>query len=295
MSSRWDGAAEVIVIHRDRPEACLATVRAFLGEGPGLHVTVVDNGSSPEAIGDLRRSLPAAVDLVENGHNLGFGPAANVGLSRWLARGTGEWAVIAPHDAQPVPGSVAALLETGSARPRAGVCCADYGDRGRPRVDRYLGGLVFPAPDGDAETWIPTDHPHGTMLALRRSCLVDVGLFDERYFAYVEEADLGLRAVAAGWDVGVVPAAVVINPHTSVARPVVEYLQLRNTLLLIREHFGLYPVVVRTVIAALSTLHQSLRPSRRAAWFDAGARMLAVADFARGRYGEPPASVAARP
>ena len=42
------------------------------------------------------------------------------------------------------------------------------------------------------------------MLFARRGALEDVGLFDERYFAYCEEADLGLRAVAAGWEVGLV-------------------------------------------------------------------------------------------
>ena len=39
------------------------------------------------------------------------------------------------------------------------------------------------------------------MLA-RRECLADVGLFDERYFAYCEEAELAIRAKQAGWQVG---------------------------------------------------------------------------------------------
>ena len=47
------------------------------------------------------------------------------------------------------------------------------------------------------EGWEPVDYPHGTLLLARRACLEDVGLFDERYFSYCEEADLGLRARAA--------------------------------------------------------------------------------------------------
>src|SRR5207253_10955484 len=74
-------------------------------------------------------------------------------------------------------------------------------------------------------------------MLVRRGCLQEVGLFDERYFAYCEEADLGVRATRAGWEVGVVWHALVRNPSLSVSVAAVEYLKLRNTLLLVRQHF----------------------------------------------------------
>ena len=78
------------------------------------------------------------------------------------------------------------------------------------------------------------------MLA-RRECLAEVGLFDERYFAYCEEAELALRAKRAGWQVGVVRGAEVRNTDVGSRAAVVDYLQLRNTLLMVREHSGRYP------------------------------------------------------
>lgn len=276
---------EVVVVHHHQPDKCVRTCRAFLAQGLPVCLTVVDNGSSRTDLALLGQRVPEARILAQ-GANRGFGPAANAGLRRWLEEGAGDWAVLAPHDALPQPGALARLLEVAGSVPRAGLACAEYGDQTRPVMDHYLGGMIVPL--GGAGPWVPTAHPHGTMLALRRDCLIDVGLFDERYFAYVEEADLALRALRRGWETGMVVGAVVRNPGTSVGRPVVEYLQTRNTLLLVREHFGAYHGFIRLCIALLSTLYQMARPSRRQAWFDARARWLAMGDRIRRRYGPPP-------
>ena len=277
----------VVLIHHHQPERCLATADAFARQTVPVRLIVVDNGSTVDEV-DRLRSLPDAT-LVELGANRGFGPAANAGIRHWLDTGEGDWVVIAPHDARPAPDALEVLLAEAELRPRAGIACAEYGDRTRAVVDRYLGGLVVPL-DADGP-WISTEHPHGTLLALRRACLLDVGTFDERYFAYVEEADLALRARAAGWETGMVLGSVVRNPGTTVGRPVVEYLQTRNTLLLIREHFGAYNASMRLLIAVLSTANQWLRPSRRAPWFDARARWMAMRDFVRRRFGPPPVAL----
>lgn len=281
-----------VIVHHRQPAKCVATVRAFQAQEAVGAVLVVDNGSDSADLESLRRQLPE-VEILALGANRGFGPGANAGLRRWLAGGVGEWAVVAPHDARPHPAAVQKLVEVAGGRLRAGLACAEYGDDTRPVVDPYLGGMVVPL-EG-AGPWVATTHPHGTLLALRRSCLEQVGLFDERYFAYVEEADLALRAAAAGWESGMVVGAVVANPGTNVVRPVVEYLQTRNTLLLVRDHFGAYRGLVRLAIAALSTVYQTARPSRRAAWFDAKARWRAMGDRLRGRYGPPPADLLALP
>ena len=275
----------VVVIHHGQPDRCIGTAAAFSGQTVPVRLIVVDNGSPARDRERLRRCLPDAT-IVELGANRGFGPAANAGIRRWLDTGRGEWVVVAPHDSRPAPDALAVLMDVAGRRPRAGIACAEYGDRTRAVVDPFLGGLVVPL---DAEgPWIATEHPHGTLLALRRQCLAEVGLFDERYFAYVEEADLGLRASAAGWEVGMVLGSVVRNPGTTVRRPVVEYLQTRNTLLLVRDHFGAYNASMRLLIGVVSTANQWLRPSVRAPWFDARARWMAMADYLRRRFGPPP-------
>jgi N-acetylglucosaminyl-diphospho-decaprenol L-rhamnosyltransferase len=286
----------VVVVHRSQPARCATTVAALCDaavQGVEASALVVDNGSSPADLALLRAGLPG-VEVLELGANTGFGPGANAGLRRWMARPAaeaGEWVAVAPHDALPAPGCLGRLAAAASARPRAGLASADVGDGATPVVDRYFGAITRPAVVG--EGWEAADHPHGTLLLARRACLEDVGLFDERYFAYGEEADLGLRARAAGWEVGVVRGADVRNPHLGGSLAVVDYLQVRNTLLLVREHGGRWPVTVRAAMALWSAAAGVTVRGRagRPPVFDARARLLAVRDVALGRFGPPPPSL----
>lgn len=258
-----------------------------------MSILVVDNGSAPEAVEKLRANL-SDVELIVLGANTGFGPGANVGIRRWLddpARS--EWVAVAPHDALPKTGCLERVLAAAQARSRAGLACADVGDASMPVVDPYFGGITRPlgalrigppAVDG----WIEAGYPHGTLLFARRRCLEEIGLFDERYFAYCEEADLGERARRAGWQVGLVKGADVRNPYLGSAGATVDYLMLRNTLLLVRRHFGRYRVSIRFVMALWQLGAGWVRGGRRSPLFHPRARVRALVDFARGSFGPPP-------
>ncbi len=272
----------------------MGTGRALLAEGVD-RLVVVDNGSPAAALETVRAGLPEA-EIVALGHNAGFGPGANAGLARWLAEDpsvAGEWVLVCPHDAQPDPGCVATLLTAASARDRAGLASAEYGDDhvrlARPVIDRYLGGIL--GPTDRRPGWEDADHPHGTLLLASRACLDDIGLFDERYFAYCEEADLGLRATAAGWEVGIVWGAVVRNPAMSSERGVPEYLMLRNSLQLVHRNFGAYRAGIRFLMAIWTTGAGVLSPTWRPLFWHLGGRLLAMRDFLLGRVGPPPAAL----
>ena len=195
----------------------------------------------------------------------GFGPGANVGLRRWLEhRRRASGSALAPHDALPGAGLPAAAARRRRAPPagRPGLRRRRR-RRTRPCVDPLLRRHPIRAGDASTEGWEPADYPHGTLLLARRACLEEVGLFDERYFAYCEEADLGLRA--RGRRVGDRPRARRRGraTRTSASRvAVVDYLQLRNTLLLVREHFGRYKAFIRCCIALWHLADGVVRPHR---------------------------------
>ncbi len=252
----------VVVVHRDQPEALAATVVSLRAGWSGrLQVVVADNASTerPELDG---------VEVVSTGGNRGFGGGANVGLR--LART--PWVAVCPHDVEVGEGALDRIVEVADARPRAGFACADLGLPQVPVVDPYFGGISVPAVrSGD---WAPAGYPHGTLLVARLACLHQVGLFDEAFFAYCEEADLALRAGARGWLSGQVWEATARNTGLG-SQQVSQYLQARNTLHLVRRWFGRYRASVRLALE-LKTAAQS-RPSR-----------LAVRDFLAGRWGPPP-------
>ncbi|HNH94840.1 MAG TPA: glycosyltransferase [Microthrixaceae bacterium] len=294
----------VVIVHWNQPADCLRTVERFGDREVPVRVTVVDNASDVGALDELRSGLdamrpgwatgPAGLELIEHGTNAGFGPGANVGLRRFLADpDDGEWVALAPHDVDPFPGCLAAVLDAVSKRPRAGLACADVGDGMVPVIDPYFGGMAVPAdvpgPDSpDLPRWEDVDYPHGTLMFLRRATLEEVGLFDERYFSYCEEAELALRARRAGWRVGLVRGARVQNMHvgSSVAR--VDHLQTRNTLLLVQEMSGWYHAAIRSAITLAQTARGVLQPSSRPYIFDARARLRGLRDFWLRRFGPPP-------
>ena len=278
----------VVVVHRNRPERFRATVDALRAQTVPTRVLAVDSGSEPDARDAVAEMVAERADdeLLAFDENLGFGPGANAGLRHWLAHGTGEWVGLCPHDALAAPDCAEGLLAAVAPRPRAGLASADVGDALSPVVDRYFGTLFRPA--AVTEGWEPVDYPHGTLLLARRTCLEDVGLFDERYFSYCEEADLGLRARGRRWEIGLVRGARVTNTDLSSSVATVDYLQQRNTLLLTREHFGRYATFIRFTTAVLQLASQTLRPGRRPLVFHAGARRRALVDHLRGCYGPPP-------
>jgi GT2 family glycosyltransferase len=280
----------VVLVHWNQPERCERTIERFQHQGVPVEILVVDNGSRGPELDRLRavvRESPFAIELIELGSNTGFGPAANAGFRRFLATPeAGEWVALAPHDALPADDTLAGLVAAAEAQPHAGLACADVGDGHLPVVDPYFGGLTMPADDEPG--WQAAHYPHGTLLIARRGCLDEIGSFDERYFAYCEEADLGLRARKAGWEVGLVRGVMVSNPTMRSGSPAVDYLMHRNTLLLVREHSGNYHACIRFGIAGCQLVRGVVQPSSRPLLFSAKGRARGMVDFVRGRYGPPP-------
>jgi GT2 family glycosyltransferase len=284
-----DAVLTAVVVHRDRPEACVGTGRNLLAQGVD-RLIVVDNGSPAASVAAVRAGLPGA-EVLELGTNAGFGPGANAGLRHWLAGGEGEWVLVCPHDADPQAACVERLVAAAAARPRAGLACAEYGEGElnlRPMVNRFAGGVFGPSERRPG--WEPCDYPHGTLLLAGRACLEDIGLFDERYFAYCEETDLGIRASTAGWEIGIVWGAVVRNPGMGSGRGIPEYLMLRNSLHLVRWHFGRGPAALQWLAASWITVRASLGGRQPLFWHRRG-RFLALRDYALSRTGAPPLSL----
>lgn len=280
----------VVVVHRRRPGALVQTIESLRSQWDGLRVMVVDNASPPADI-DVLEALDG-VELLRVPVNIGFGPAANVGLRRWLAGGVGEWCLVCPHDAIVEPGCLKHLLTTVESVPGAGLASAEYaevgqygqtGDHVKPAVHRFVG--TYLAPSEVDFGWEDAAHPHGTMMVLRRSCLEQIGLFDERYFAYSEEADLGFRAIDAGWRVGVVWGAVVRNAEMTSEVGVPEYLMQRNTLMLVRDHYGWVSATVVLGLSLWNCVLGSLVPSKQPLYWHRAGRWLGLWDFVLGRTG----------
>lgn len=282
----------VVVVHWNQPSDCVLTVENLLRSSVPVRVTVVDNASGTAQRAALERGLQdelgaGCVEILDAPQNLGFGPGANVGLERFLGDPMdGEWVFLAPHDVEVDTNTLETMLTAVAQVPTAGLCCGDVGDGMVPVFDPYFGGMVVAG--GERVGWEPVDYPHGTLMGLRRECLAEVGTFDERFFSYCEEAELALRARRRGWQVGLVRGAMVQNRNLGSSVWTVDYLQTRNTLLLVQEASGWYHAFIRICFTLAQILRAGVAPRSRPLVFDAHARVAGVRDFMLRRFGSPP-------
>lgn len=179
-----------------------------------FEVIVVDNGSIDGSAEMAESEFGARV--IRNSENRGFCIANNQGIA--LARG--EFIALLNNDAEAKPSWLAALYRACSKRADIGMAASKSLVWENPaRIDK-VGHLIFP--DGqnrgrgagaldkgqfDREEEILW--PDGCAAMYRKEMLDAIGGFDEDFFAYGDDAELGLRARIAGWKCMYAPDAVV--------------------------------------------------------------------------------------
>jgi N-acetylglucosaminyl-diphospho-decaprenol L-rhamnosyltransferase len=278
---------DLFVVHWNQPAACVATVNALAAQEIPVRVTVIDNDSAADAYAHLQAELDPSVTIVRLDDNKGWGGALNVILRRWLRSDVNPYCLISAHDAMPAPDCLRLLVAAADADPRVGIACPQYPDPFVARLSRWRG--VYP----EAATPRPTgmvqevDVPHGTLMLVRRQCLDEIGLFDQRYFAYGDEHDLGARAVRHGWKVVLVWGSIVTNPGTWTESSWRSYLFARNSLFLVRAYFGRAAATLRAILILANTLRLLTFHREDGFAFSARARWKAVRDYFNGCTGRP--------
>ncbi len=207
-----------------------------------FEVTIVDNSGK----GLVRRSgLAGAARVIENRANAGFGAAINQGLRASPA----AYLATLNDDAVAHPRWLEALLEAIRRRPDVGMCASQVRLYGKGVLDS-AGMLV--ARDGSSKQRghgrppedfpVPEEalFPSGSAALYRRAMLEELGGFDESFFLYCEDTDLGLRARWAGWKCLYVPDAMVEHHYSHSAgraSPLKAYYVERNRLFVLARNF----------------------------------------------------------
>ena len=205
----------VVVVNWNRKEllrACLDSLRRQAGVA--FEVILVDNGSSDGSAEMAEREF--GVEVIRNGENRGFCAANNQGIH--AARG--EFVALLNNDAEAEPGWLEALWRAAASAADVGMVASKILAWEDPRRIDKAGHLIFP--DGQnrgrgsgAEDCGQYDHdqevlwPDGCAALYRKAMLDQIGGFDEDFFAYGDDAELGLRARIAGWRCVYAPQAVV--------------------------------------------------------------------------------------
>lgn len=196
--------------------ALLDSLRELRG---AFRVIVADNGSTDGSPESLRRAYPEA-DFLLLGVNRGFGAGNNAAIARALAQGA-ETIWLLNNDTRVSPDALAALHRALARDSRIGAAGSLLRDMTAPHRVQMAGGgrVVLPlAMIRPARRGATPDYLSGTSLLLRAAALRDSGMFDEGFFLYWEDTDLGYRLRRAGWCLAVAEDSVIYHAGSATTR-----------------------------------------------------------------------------
>jgi hypothetical protein len=263
----------VIVVNWNRREllrACLESLQRQTGVA--FEIIVVDNGSGDGSAEMAEREF--RVRVIRNVENRGFCAANNQGIR---AAG-GEFIALLNNDAEAEPGWLEALWRACSSAPDAGMAASKILVWEDPRLIDKAGHLIFPDGQnrgrgtgmqdcGQFDRQEDVLWPDGSAALYRRAMLDEIGGFDEDFFAYGDDAELGLRARIAGWRCIYTPKAVVRHHRSAtLGKDSMRRLELieRNRLLLAVKLFPLSLLSLNSFFFALRLCAGLVLSQRRA-------------------------------
>jgi GT2 family glycosyltransferase len=193
---------------------CLAMLKSQTFQN--FNVLVIDNVSHHPAPDGLLSRYPH-VTFIQNQSNRGFAAANNQAIA---LLGDSEWVALLNPDAFPEPDWLRQLIKAAEENPDYSMFASRQlmdGDRHLLDGDGdvyHISGLVWREGHGrhqDKATHAPREvfSPCAAAALYRRDALIAVEGFDEDFFCYVEDVDLGFRLRLMGHRCLLVPSAVV--------------------------------------------------------------------------------------
>ncbi len=218
---------------------------------------VVDNGSTDGSLEIIRRY--PEIRLIVNLTNLGYGPANNQGISE----AKGEVIAFVNNDVvldlDWLHGIVPALLISNHIGMCAGKTLSyfqkdlidntghllfwDGINRGRGRMQRDMGQF-----DSVEQAFFPS----GSACIFRTSVLRQIGTFDEDFFLYGDDAEIGIRGRLAGWECAFAPHAIAYHRYSASSSPYdpIKFFYVeRNRFWVVLKYFPLELVLLNPVFS----------------------------------------------
>lgn len=208
------------------------------------HITVVvDNGSTDNSVSLVSNNFKDTI-LLKNSKNLGFAGGVNTGIKFALENNATSIALL-NNDAVADKNWLKNLFVTAKNNPTSGIISCKLLQSDKKHIDSTgdfysVNGIPFPRgrnqiDKGQFDKDNTVFGASGGASLYRAKMLREIGLFDERFFAYYEDVDISFRAQLAGWKVVYEPEAVAyhhIGSTSSKMGDFTRYHSIKNFLIL---------------------------------------------------------------
>lgn len=220
----------------------------------------VDNGSIDKSVDFVKRKFSKA-KIIKLDKNYGFAKGNNVGIKAAFKDKTVEYIVCLNNDTIVARNWLKELVRSVNYKKKfdminSKTCFSDgriqtIGLRFEKNlIGDKLGGLSIGYGEKSAEYNNPVEVycPSGVSALYSRRLLENVGLFDEDFFAYAEDLDLGMRAREKGYKCLFSPQSKLIHLHSQssggAASPLKAYLTKRNSYFVALKNFNLFNLLL---------------------------------------------------
>jgi GT2 family glycosyltransferase len=215
----WPSVSVVVVNYNGREylERCLSSLRDQSYPADEVEIILIDNASADGSVEYVRSAFPE-VQVVVNDSNTGFAPAVNQGAR--LANGT--YLALINNDAEADASWLRAAVHELESEPSIACVASKILREDRRTVDFAGGQLAFYGHgfargvygvDVDDGRNRDTLFASGGAMVVRTETFLEVGGFDDTYFAFFEDVDFGWRLNILGHRVRFVPGSRVYHRH----------------------------------------------------------------------------------
>jgi GT2 family glycosyltransferase len=186
---------------------------------PNKKIIVVDNASSDGSVEEIQR-LFSEVEVIVNDTNLRFAGGNNVGIKRAIEQGA-EYILLLNNDTIVEIDFLSRLVEEAQKNEKIGMVGPKIYYYSDPKRLWYAGGKIIlwkgliahigvhEIDEGQYDSIKETAYITGCCILVKRSVIETVGLLDESYYIYGEDADWCVRVARAGFKLIYVPSALI--------------------------------------------------------------------------------------
>ena len=266
--------ATVVILNHDAAEMTCEVLEAVLSQtiADRLKVVLVDNASTDGSADIVAARFGERVTVLRADANLGFAGGNNLGFRH----AEGKYLLLLNNDAVPEPHWAEELIEVAEADPTVGMCTSKIVVHRERRLIDCVGHNIFPdglsrsrgnrqVDTGQYERIEESLLASGCAALYRRKAVMDWGGFDEEFFAYQDDVELGLKLRLAGFRCVYVPSAVVYH-HGSATSGSYSYSKIflieRNRVWILLKFFP-WPWIFVSPCHTFCRLFLSWRAARR--------------------------------